>query len=128
MAPSPLREPAHRAIPKEAEDWDIDRIVGKYADAAERMQAGGMDGIEIESYGHLFDQFWSPVTNRRDDEYGGDLDARMTFGWRVLRAIRERVGSRLHRRAPDGDRRADSQAASTPPSVSTCSAASKPRV
>ncbi|MEO6651756.1 MAG: NADH:flavin oxidoreductase [Ilumatobacteraceae bacterium] len=93
LAPSPLREPAHRAVPKEAEDWDIDRIVGKYADAAERMRAGGMDGVEIESYGHLFDQFWSPVTNRRDDEYGGDLDARMTFGWRVLRAIRERVGS-----------------------------------
>ena len=41
VAPSPLREPAHRAIPKEAEDWDIERIVGKYADAAERMQAGG---------------------------------------------------------------------------------------
>jgi 2,4-dienoyl-CoA reductase-like NADH-dependent reductase (Old Yellow Enzyme family) len=93
VAPSPIREPAHRAIPKEAEDWDIDRIVGKYADAAERMQAGGMDGVEIESYGHLFDQFWSPVTNRRTDEYGGDLDRRMAFGWRVLRAIRDRVGS-----------------------------------
>ena len=92
VAPSPIREPAHRAIPKEAEDWDIDRIVGKYADGAERMRAGGMDGIEIESYGHLFDQFWSSATNRRDDEYGGDLDGRMTFGWRVLRAVRERVG------------------------------------
>ncbi len=92
LAPSPVREPAHRTIPKEAEDWDIDRIVGKYADAAERMQAGGMDGIEIESYGHLFDQFWSPVTNQRDDDYGGDLDSRMKFGWRVLRTIRERVG------------------------------------
>ena len=92
VAPSPVREPAHRAIPKQAEDWDIDRIVGKYTDAAERMQAGGMDGVEIESYGHLFDQFWSPVTNRRDDDYGGDLDRRMTFGWRVLRSIRERVG------------------------------------
>ena len=53
VAPSPLREPAHRAHPKEAEDWDIDRIVGKYADAAERMQAGGMDGVEVECYGHL---------------------------------------------------------------------------
>lgn len=93
VAPSPVREPAHRAIPKQAEDWDIDRIVTKYADAAERMRAGGMDGIEIESYGHLFDQFWSPVTNRRTDEYGGDLDARMTFGWRVLRAVRARVGA-----------------------------------
>lgn len=92
LSASPIREPAHRSIPKEAEDWDIDRIVGKYADTAERMRGGGMDGIEIESYGHLFDQFWSPVTNQRDDEYGGDLDARMTFGWRVLRAVRERVG------------------------------------
>ena len=79
-------------MPKEAEDWDIDRIVVKYADAAERMQAGGMDGIEIESYGHLFDQFWSPLTNRRTDEYGGDFENRLRFGWRVLRAIRERVG------------------------------------
>jgi 2,4-dienoyl-CoA reductase-like NADH-dependent reductase (Old Yellow Enzyme family) len=92
VAPSPLREPAHRAIPKEAEDWDIERIVGKYADAAERMQAAGMDGIEIESYGHLFDQFWSPLTNRRTDEYGGSLDGRLRFGWEVLGAIRARVG------------------------------------
>ena len=48
VAPSPLREPAHRPFPKEAEDWDIERIVGDYAGAAERMQAAGMDGIEIE--------------------------------------------------------------------------------
>ncbi len=92
LAPSPRREPAHRAIPKEAEDWDIDRIVGKYADAAERMRAGGMDGIEIESYGHLFDQFWSPLTNQRTDEYGGSPENRRRFGWRVLRAIRQRTG------------------------------------
>ena len=93
VAPSPLREPAHRAIPKEAEDWDIERIVGRYADAAERMQAAGMDGIEIESYGHLFDQFWSPLTNRRTDEWGGSFENRLRFGWAVLRAIRERVGA-----------------------------------
>jgi 2,4-dienoyl-CoA reductase-like NADH-dependent reductase (Old Yellow Enzyme family) len=92
VAPSPLREPAHRAIPKEAEDWDIERIVAKYADAAERMRAAGMDGIEIESYGHLFDQFWSPLTNRRTDEYGGSFEGRLRFGWEVLGAIRERVG------------------------------------
>ena len=92
VAPSPRREPAHRSVPKEAEEWDIDRIVVKYADAAERMQAGGMDGIEIESYGHLFDQFWSPLTNRRTDEYGGGFENRLRFGWRVLQTIRERVG------------------------------------
>ncbi len=92
VAPSSVREPAHRSFPKEAEDWDLDRIVGKYADAAERMQAGGMDGIELESYGHLLDSFWSPVTNRRDDEYGGSLDNRARFAERVLTAVRERVG------------------------------------
>ncbi|MEL6623058.1 MAG: N-methylproline demethylase, partial [Pseudomonadota bacterium] len=62
LAPSPIREPAHRAFPKEAEDWDLDRIVSDYADAAERMKAGGLDGIELEAYGHLLDQFWSPAT------------------------------------------------------------------
>ena len=92
VAPSPLREPAHRSHPKIAEPWDINRIVGHYADAAERMKTGGMDGIEIEAYGHLFDQFWSPATNRRDDDYGGSFDNRMRFPLRVLRAIRERVG------------------------------------
>ena len=92
VAPSALREPAHRSHPKVAEPWDIDRIVGHYADAAERMKSGGMDGIEIEAYGHLFDQFWSPATNHRTDDYGGAFDNRLRFPLRVLRAIRERVG------------------------------------
>jgi N-methyl-L-proline demethylase len=92
VAPSPLREPAHRAFPKEAEDWDIERIVDDYAAAAERVKAGGMDGVEIESYGHLFDSFWSPATNLRTDEYGGSFENRMRFGTSVLTKIRERVG------------------------------------
>ena len=92
VAPSALREPAHRSHPKVAEHWDIDRIVGHYADAAERMQAGGMDGIEIEAYGHLLDQFWSPATNQRTDEYGGSFENRMRFPTQVLRAVRQRVG------------------------------------
>ena len=92
VAPSPVREPAHRTIPKEAEDWDIERLIGKYADAAERMKAGGMDGIEIQSAGHLFDSFWSPLTNQRDDDWGGLLENRLRFPWLVLEAIRDRVG------------------------------------
>ncbi len=92
LAASPIREPAHRAFPKQAEDWDIDRIVGAYAAAAQRMQAAGMDGIEIEAYGHLLDGFWSPATNRRTDEYGGSLDNRLRFTHRVLDAVRAAVG------------------------------------
>lgn len=93
LAPSPIREPAHRAFPKAAEDWDIDRIVADYAAAAQRMQAAGLDGIELEAYGHIMDGFWSPATNRREDEYGGSLDNRLRFTRRVLDAIRAAVGS-----------------------------------
>jgi len=92
VSPSHEREPAHRAFPKKLEDWDIARIITDYADAAERMQAAGLDGIELEAYGHLMDQFWSPLTNTLDGPYGGDLDNRLRFGFDVLRAIRARVG------------------------------------
>lgn len=92
LAPSPVREPAHRAFPKVAEDWDIERIVADYAAAAQRMQAAGLDGIEFEAYGHLMDGFWSPATNRRGDEWGGSLDNRLRFTHRVLDAVRAAVG------------------------------------
>ncbi len=92
LAPSPIREPAHRAFPKAAEDWDIERIIEDFAAAAQRMQAAGLDGIEIEAYGHLTDGFWSPATNRRDDEFGGSLENRMRFSMMVTEAIRKAVG------------------------------------
>lgn len=95
VSAGPAREAAHRAFPKPAEDWDIARIVADYADAAERMAAAGLDGIELEAYGHLIDQFWSPRTNRLDPPWGGSLDNRMRFGLEVLGAIRARVGPRL---------------------------------
>jgi 2,4-dienoyl-CoA reductase-like NADH-dependent reductase (Old Yellow Enzyme family) len=92
LAPSPIREPAHRHFPKEIEDWDIERIVADYASAAARMQEAGLDGIEFEAYGHLLDSFWSPATNRRDDEFGGSLDNRMRFSNMVIEAVRKAVG------------------------------------
>ena len=95
LAPSPIREPAHRAFPKEMEDWDIERIINDYADAAERMKEAHLDGFELECYGHLIDGFWSPATGKRDDDYGGSLDNRLRFGMRVLKAIRSRIGDSL---------------------------------
>ena len=92
LAPSPVREPAHRAFPKEMEDWDIERIIIAYADAAERLKAAGFDGLEFEAYGHLMDGFWSPRTNLRTDDWGGSLDNRLRFTFRVLDAVRRRVG------------------------------------
>ena len=93
VSSSKHREPAHRAFPKLIEDWDIERIINDFADAAERMQAGGMDGIELQVYGHLLDQFWSPLTNDLVGPYGADtLENRMRFPLDVLGAIRKRVG------------------------------------
>ena len=90
------REPAHRSFPKLIEDWDIERIIGDFADAAERMQAGGMDGIELQVYGHLLDQFWSPLTNELSGPYGADtLENRLRFPLDVLSAIRKRVGHKF---------------------------------
>ena len=90
--PSPLREAAHRAFPKEIEDFDIERIVRAYATAAARCREGGLDGVEIEAYGHLLDAFWSPAWNRRRDAYGGSLENRMRFSLEVIEAVREAVG------------------------------------
>jgi 2,4-dienoyl-CoA reductase-like NADH-dependent reductase (Old Yellow Enzyme family) len=92
IAPSPVREPAHRSIPKEMELSDIKRVIQAYAAAAARCQAGGLDGVEIEAYGHLFDSFWTPLVNKRTDEYGGSFDNRMRFSLEALAAIRQAVG------------------------------------
>ncbi|MGX5210883.1 oxidoreductase [Streptomyces violaceus] len=92
VSASPLREPAHRAFPKAAEAWDLDRIVADYAAAAVRCQEGGLDGIELEAYGHFLDSFLSPCTNQRGDEWGGGLEGRMALPRRVIRAVREAVG------------------------------------
>ena len=93
ISAGPDREPAHRAFPKMMEDWDIERVIEDYATAAERMQAGGMDGIEIQAYGHLMDQFWSPLSNKLNGPYGADtLENRLRFTTDVLAAVRKRVG------------------------------------
>ncbi|MGL4308981.1 MAG: FAD-dependent oxidoreductase [Paracoccaceae bacterium] len=92
----PSREPSHRAFPKQIEDWDITRILADYADAAERMAEAGLDGVEIECYGHLPDQFLSPLTNALPPPWGGAaLEDRARFVMALVAGIRARVGTRL---------------------------------
>ncbi|MGO4908999.1 FAD-dependent oxidoreductase [Pseudorhodobacter sp. W20_MBD10_FR17] len=95
VSTSHAREPAHRAYPKKVEDWDIARIIQDYADGAERMSAAGLDGVELECYGHLMDQFMSPLTNDLDGPYGGSLENRARFALDVVAAIRARVGEKF---------------------------------
>ena len=94
VSPSGVREMMHRGNAKVIEIEEMRRIVKDFAAAAKRVQDAGMDGIEISAaHQHLIDQFWSPRTNQRNDEYGGSLTNRMRFGLEVLHAVREAVGA-----------------------------------
>lgn len=92
IAPSRVREPAHRGFPREMDIDDIDRVISYYADAAWRCMEGGLDGVEILSHGHLPGQFLSPDTNQRTDGYGGSFTNRFRFTAELLETVRERVG------------------------------------
>jgi dimethylglycine catabolism A len=93
VSPSGVREPVHRGNAKTIEIEEIRRIPRDFAAAARRVKAAGLDGIEISAaHQHLIDQFWSPRTNFRSDDYGGSLANRLRFGIEVFTAIREEVG------------------------------------
>ena len=71
----------------------IDRMAADFADAAGRAVAAGFDGVEIHgAHFYLISQFLSPLTNTRDDRYGGDASGRATFALEVVRAVRDKVG------------------------------------
>ncbi len=72
---------------------DIQQAIRDFADAAERVQATGADGVEITaSKGYLIHQFLNPGFNRRQDQWGGSFDNRFRLLGEVVREVRERVG------------------------------------
>ncbi|MCH7507327.1 MAG: NADH:flavin oxidoreductase [Proteobacteria bacterium] len=91
LAPSRSREVAGD-IPKVMDHDDIHRIVKSYGEAALRCKEGGLDGCEVVGQAHLLEQFWSPASNWRSDEFGGTLENRLRFGLMVLAEIRRKVG------------------------------------
>lgn len=92
-APSAIPGPrGHVSI--EMTRGQIDEIVAAYAAAAVRCRLGGIDGVEIHAgHGYLPCQFLSPLTNRRTDGYGGDLDGRGRFLRQILAAVRAATGT-----------------------------------
>ena len=92
-APSPLACPTFDEVPHEMtkeEVWDNIRM---FADAAVRAQAAGFDGVEIHAgHGYLVQQFLSPFTNRRFDEFGGSIENRARFATEICKAIKARCG------------------------------------
>jgi 2,4-dienoyl-CoA reductase-like NADH-dependent reductase (Old Yellow Enzyme family)/thioredoxin reductase len=72
---------------------EIDEVIDGFAEAAVRAQAAGFDGVEIFAAYHAFvDQFWTPWSNRRTDEWGGSFEGRMRLSSTVLSRIREQCG------------------------------------
>jgi len=82
-----------RYIPHEMTKDEIKATVDAFAHAATVAREAGVDGAEIHAgHGYLIGQFMSPYTNRRADEYGGNLENRMRFPLEVIEAVRGAVG------------------------------------
>jgi 2,4-dienoyl-CoA reductase-like NADH-dependent reductase (Old Yellow Enzyme family) len=93
MAPSAIDAPFLSQPAREMTRDEIDAVVEAYAHAAERAQQAGFDAVQIHgAHGYLVSQFLSPFTNRRTDDWGGDLEGRMRFLAAVCEAVRGRVG------------------------------------
>jgi mycofactocin system FadH/OYE family oxidoreductase 2 len=92
-APSAIPDVMYRETPKVMELEDIQEVVEHFALAATHVREGGFDGVELQ-FGHssLARQFMSPLSNFRDDEYGGEFENRMRFALEVVAAVREAVG------------------------------------
>ena len=70
---------------------EIKKIIGQFIDGAERAQKAGADGVELHAaHGYLIQQFLSPYTNRRTDEYGGSLENRLRFLREIVEGIKAR--------------------------------------
>lgn len=93
-APSPVPDVLFRETPKAMEPEDIEEVCRFFAVSAEHVRQGGFDGVELQ-FGHssLARQFLSPLTNLRQDEFGGSLENRMRAPLMFIKAVRKAVGS-----------------------------------
>ena len=74
-------------------DAEIEELITAFVEQAQRDQKGGFDGVDLfAGYNCLIDQFWSPLTNKRDDRWGGSLENRVRFAARIAEGIRKACG------------------------------------
>lgn len=94
VAPSPLPCPASGGTPHELSAAEIAELVNSFAASAVNLRDAGFDGVEVHGgQGYLIQQFLSPFSNLRTDDYGGSLVNRARFAVQIVREIRERCGS-----------------------------------
>jgi 2,4-dienoyl-CoA reductase-like NADH-dependent reductase (Old Yellow Enzyme family) len=90
LAPSALAFAQGYPLPRELSTDELPAVVGAFRDAARRAEQAGFGVVEIHmAHGYLLNQFLSPLTNRRTDEYGGTLENRMRLPLEVARAVRD---------------------------------------
>ena len=86
-------QPSSRAEYKVATEDDIAWVIERFADAAERCQRAGFDGVELHAgHGYLIDEFLTPSLNTRTDGWGGPVEARARLLVDIVRALRGRLG------------------------------------
>ncbi|WP_312518185.1 NADH:flavin oxidoreductase [Anaerospora sp.] len=90
---SAVANPRKGTVPRELDQNELGEIVEAFAAAAARVKAAGFDGVEIHSaHGYFLNQFLSPLTNQRRDEYGGAIQNRIRLHLEVIAAVRKAVG------------------------------------
>lgn len=93
VGPSRVPNPRTGDIPRELSSAEIMELTKQFANAALRVKKAGFDGVEIHSaHGYLLNQFFSPLSNKRTDEYGGDVLGRIKIHLEVIKAVRDAVG------------------------------------
>jgi len=94
VAPSSVMNERGRVSPRGLRVDEVEEIIEGFGEAARRLRDGGLDGVEIvASHGYLISQFLNPVTNFREDQYGGDEEARARFLREVVSRVRAVDGS-----------------------------------
>ncbi|MCM3575901.1 NAD(P)/FAD-dependent oxidoreductase [Mesobacillus subterraneus] len=94
VAPSPVTCEAIGEEPRELSTSEVKDIIGKFVEGAARCQAAGIDGVELHgAHGYLINQFLSPNTNLRKDEYGGSFEKRMRFVEEIIQGIKQQCGA-----------------------------------
>jgi len=94
IGPSALPDDLSWTVPRELERDQIRRMIDEFADSAARLERCGFSGVELScGHGHLFHQFMSARSNRRDDDYGGDLEGRLRLVRETVAAIRARCSA-----------------------------------
>ncbi|WP_416147827.1 FAD-dependent oxidoreductase [Salipaludibacillus sp. HK11] len=93
VSPSPLQSPINPDQPVALTHEQIERTIDDFAQGARRAKKAGFDAVEIMgSEGYLINQFVSPVTNKRTDQWGGSFENRLRFPLAIMRAVRQAVG------------------------------------